>query len=157
MHKTMLDLGENSLKSWFDRLPDDIHAAISEDIPSSPGGILDFCAELDEKSPSEYKDFLLSNKSLIESLGRIGRIRLLSFVCDKVYPYQSRYFHEIIHVEDESDEGGSSAIQIMLLEDIKAFNEAIAARAYKAKMDNVALQALQEAAYENPMPSAPFG
>ncbi len=40
----------------------------------------------------------------------------------------------------------------MLIEDLKAFNEAISKRIVKVSVDSIALKALQEAAYEHITP-----
>ncbi len=150
----MLDLSEKGLKSWFERLPDDIQSSISDDIPADVEGAGPFAGLIREAEPAQYQELIEGHSELVEKLGRVGRVRLLSFICDRVFPFQTKIFHELLGEED--DEEGSKGIRIMLIEDLKAFNEAIAARVYKSNMDNVALRALQEAAFEQVSPDSPF-
>ena len=150
----MLDLSENGLKSWFERLPEDIQSAIDDDSIKNIEGASALAGLIKEAEPAQYLDILNAQGDVLRSLGRIGRVRILSFICDRVYPFQTKTFHDILNADDEEGDG-SSSVRLMLIEDIKKFNEAIAARVYKSSLDNVALRALQEAAFENQAPSLP--
>lgn len=154
----MVDLTKKGLTSWFERLPEDIRDSISSEIPDIPETVPQFCEKLTGAMPAEYKALVKEHEDLIVGLGRIGRIRLLSFLCANVYPFQAKIFHEIVHGSDDegSEDGGSSKVQVLFIEDIKAFNDAIASRVFKSNTDSLALRALQEAAYEHTAPSSPF-
>jgi uncharacterized secreted protein with C-terminal beta-propeller domain len=145
----MLDLSSKTLSAWLESLPDDIREAIESDIPEDSDAIGSFSKEIEEADASDLKEILEDNEELLESLGRAARIRLASHISNRVYPYQVRIFHEIMNEADDEDEaGGKSKIQQLFLEDLKALNEAIAARVYSNSMDAEALEALRAAAYE---------
>jgi hypothetical protein len=153
--RQMVDLSENGLKSWFDKLPEDFQDSIASEIPKNVEGVEPFAKIISEAEPAQFIEILNKSTDVIESIGRIGRIRLLSFICDKVYPFQAKVFHQILDEEEDSS-GGSTSIKTLFIEDIKAFNEAVSKRVYKSNIDNVALKALQEAAFENAIPDGPF-
>lgn len=142
----MLDLSNATLQAWQAKLPEDIRDAITADIPDDEPRFAALAEAINKAETSELIDVIPAHAEAIEALGRIGRMRLLSHIVTKVYPFQVRIFHELLNAEDE--EGGRSSTQILFIEDIKAFNEALAARIYTNNMDGLALEALQAAAYE---------
>lgn len=145
----MLDLQKDTLKAWLTKLPEDVRTAITDELPAEDDGIGVFVAAMNGAEIADYAEVIELHADAVTALGRPGRIRLLSHIVAKVYPFQVRVFHELLNAEQDDEEGGGrSATQILFLEDIKAFNEAIAARVYGNNMDGPALQALQEAAYE---------
>lgn len=150
----MLDLSSKTLTGWLESLPDDIKAAVESDLPDDDGSISAFAKLVHDADASDLKEILESHEEVIEQLGRAGRIRLASHISNRVYPYQVRIFHEIMNeVDDEDETGGKSKVQELFLEDLKALNEAIAARVYSNSLDAEALETLRAAAYETePLP-----
>jgi hypothetical protein len=146
MQQTMLDLSSATLQAWRAKLPEDIRTAIHADIPDDDAKFSALAEAINKAEISELLDVVPAHAEAIEALGRVGRMRLLSHIVTKVYPFQVRVFHELLNAEDE--EGGRSSTQILFIEDIKAFNDALAARLYTNSMDGLALEALQAAAYE---------
>lgn len=145
----MLDLQKDTLKAWQAKLPEDVRAAIADELPSDSEGIAAFVTALNNAEIADYAGLIETHADVMTALGRLGRLRLLSHIVARVYPFQVRVFHELLNAERDDEEGGGrSATQILFVEDIKAFNEAIAARVYGQNMDGPALDALQEAAYE---------
>lgn len=145
----MLDLQKDTLKAWQAKLPEDVRAAIADELPSDSDSIAAFVTAMNGAEIAEYAELIEAHSEVMVALGRLGRIRLLSHIAAKVFPFQVRVFHELMNAEQDDEEGGGrSATQILFVEDIKAFNEAIAARVYGQNMDGPALDALQEAAYE---------
>jgi len=145
----MLDLQNETLQAWKAKLPEDVRAAIADELPADSDEISGFVTALNNAEIAEYAELIEAHPEVVKALGRLGRIRLLSFIVAKVYPFQVRVFHELLNAERDDEEGGGrSATQVLFIEDIKAFNEAIAARVYGQHMDGPALTALQEAAYE---------
>lgn len=151
----MLDLSSKTLTAWLDSLPDDIREAIASDIPADSDIIKSFSTSIEEADAGDIKEILESHEDVIEALGRSGRIRLASHISNRVYPYQVRIFHEIMNETDDDDDetGGKSKVQQLFLEDLRALNDAIAARVYSNSMDAEALEALRATAYETePLP-----
>lgn len=142
----MLDLSNATLQAWKSKLPKDVRESIADEIPADDPKFAALAKAINDAETSDFIDLIPAHAEAIEALGRIGRMRLLSHIVTKVYPFQVRIFHELLNAEDE--EGGRSATQILFIEDIKAFNEALAARIYTNNMDGLALEALQAAAYE---------
>jgi hypothetical protein len=146
----MLDLKENTVKQWLNKLPDDIKENISEDIPSDLDGMQSFCEKLENSTQAEWLEVIKNNFSMLTSMGRVRRLRLLSHISGQVYPYNVKVFHQIVNNEEEIDDesGGSQTIKELFLEDIKALNEAIAARVASHSLDNSALEAIRTTSYE---------
>ncbi len=148
----MLNLSQTALEAWYEKLPADVQEAISSDFPTDNDQLTAFASKLAETEPSDLPQFLNESAPQVEELGRIGRIRLLSYISNKVYPYQVKTFHQIVNEDDET--GGKGKIQILFIEDLRALNEAVASRIFKNNMDMEAINALKEAAYETePLPT----
>lgn len=148
----MFDLSHEKVKIWFSVLPDDVQDAIKEKIPEDSEEIINFTKEFNQLAVNDWAKFVTSNVDVLESMGRLRRIRLLSHIAGKTYPFNIKVYQQI--VEDEGEEeggmgkGGSKSTKVLFIEDIRALNEAISARIAKANMDTVALEALKAAAFE---------
>ena len=155
----MISLDIGSLSQWYAKLPNDFQKAIKSDLPDTDNeelkGLVD---KLAKTELADLKDLLDSSEGALKALGRIGRIRLLAAISGKTYPYQVKVFREIVEdTGSEDGDGTHSESQVLFLEDIKAFNEAVAARVYTSSLDAVALSALNDAALdqEPPAPAPP--
>ncbi|EPX84003.1 hypothetical protein [Salipiger mucosus] len=158
----MISLDISSLAQWYAKLPNDFQKAIKSDLPDPDREDLKaLSTKLAETELADLKTLLEGSTEELRALGRIGRIRLLAAITAKTYPYQVKVFKEITEAED-SEGGGHSETQVLFIEDIKAFNEAVAARVYTSNLDSVALSALNDAAIDqapdiepDPEPDAP--
>lgn len=143
----MLDLSSSGLKAWFSKLPKDVSDAIRDDFPTDSEELNRLGQGLADASGEDIISVVKENPELITSLGRPGRIRVLAHVAKKVFPDHVTLLHDLLNREDEEG-GGKTKVQTLFLEDIKAFNDAIAARVYQSSMDATALEALRAAAFE---------
>ena len=143
----MFNLQESEIKKWHSKLPKDIKENLGSEISSDPDGLDAFCLKLKESSQSEWRSILKANLSLLEDIGRLRRVRLLSYISSQVYPYNVKVFHQIVN-DDEDSGDGKSSIKQLFIEDIKALNEAIAERVAKNSFDTVALDAIRSTSYE---------
>ena len=92
----MFNLQEEEIKKWYSKLPSDIKSNLGSDISTDPEGLNEFCSKLKSSSQSEWKTIIKENLSLLESLGRLRRVRLLSYISSQVYPYNVKVFHQIV-------------------------------------------------------------
>ena len=143
----MFELTQNKTKQWFAVLPEDVKTAIKDEILADTEEQINFVKELNQLDTKNWANHLSSNISVLVDMGRVRRIRLLSHIAGKTYPYNINTYKSIVENEDETD-GGDTTVKILFLEDIKALNEAIAKRVANNTLDNVALEALKSAAFE---------
>ena len=149
----MFELSQEKVKSWFSVLPEDVQDAIKEVIPEDTDEISKFVQKLNELEVNDWAQHITSNVPLLEEMGRVRRIKLLSHVAGKTYPFNIKVYQQI--VDDEGDNegagttsGGTKSTKVLFIEDIRALNEALAVRVAKNNMDAVALDALKAAAFE---------
>lgn len=148
----MIDLRDAYIKEWLSLLPEDVKSSLPDDLESEPDGMQAFCMELESSSQMDYPKVILKNSEIIEKMGRTRRIRLLSWVSGKVYPYNVKVFKAITE-SDEDDGESASSIKILFLEDIKAINDAIADRLSAKVLNKQAFEVIRSAAFEvNPEP-----
>lgn len=143
----MFDLKEKTLKAWYDKLPLDVKTNLGSEITTDPAGLDEFCKRLSETSQSEWKSVIKDNLGLLSEIGRLRRVRLLSYISGQVYPYNVKVFHQIVN-DDEDSGDGQTTIKQLFLEDIKALNEALAERIAKNSLDKTALDAIRTSSYE---------
>ena len=143
----MLDLSSAGLKGWFEKLPKDVSEAIRDEFPTDSDELATLSASLGNATGEDLIELVKTNPDLIAAMGRPARIRVLAHVAKKVFPDHATLFHDMLNKDDE-ESGGKSKTQILFLEDIRAFNDAIAARVYQSSMDATALEALRAAAFE---------
>ncbi|NDV52781.1 hypothetical protein [Salipiger sp. PrR003] len=155
----MISLDIEKLAEWYSKLPSDFQKAIESDLPDPDDEVLKtFAKDLAELEVVELKEFFDESTAALTKLGRIGRIRLLSALSKRTYPYQVKSFKEIVEDPEEGEDGatGQSQSQVLFIEDLKAFSEAVAARTFKNQnLDTIALSALNEAALEHEAAPAP--
>lgn len=140
-------ISREKLASWRNKLPADFRSVIPEDFEEES---LKACEQavaiLMEAPPNQWKLLLADHHSALDGAGRAARIRLLAALSTKSEEKGVEFFWGLLD-EDQGSEGRSST-QVMLLEDIKALNEAIAARMGKKMALNDSLNALRAASLD---------
>lgn len=142
-------LTKSELQAWFTLLPEDIQQAIEGDYPADDEQAKALAEAVLTADFTAIEIVLEANADAVAALGRIGRVRLLAYLSGQVLVNEGeisnrlRALHLLLNGEDET--GGKSATQIMLLEDIKAFNEAVSKRIYERTMDYDSIEIVKQA------------
>ena len=147
----MIDFSENSLRNWFDKLPLDVKQIISPDgVISVPSEASLFLKSLSEEEIKKIPKLVSQNTPMAEAMGRVGRIRLMSWISANS-PEESVHtvFRNLLNEDEEEGEvGGKGKVSILFLEDLKLLQDnVITPRLTNSMINDYALNNIMSSVY----------
>jgi hypothetical protein len=142
----MADLSKETMKRWRELLPADIQSAVPEDFTGDETAVYKLCETVRATDLRDMRKVVDAHASLIEGMGRARRIKFLAWLSHKSFPYRVDIFADVVSGEGEG--GNGRPVSMLFIEDIKALNEAIAARLARDVVVEPNVEAIKMAAFE---------